>query len=417
MDKFVINGPAKLSGTVEVSKSKNSTLPIMASTLLFDKPVTLKNLPELRDIATMKKLLEKLGVKIEQRGSETIFDSSELTFCEATYEMVKTMRASVLVMGPLLTREKRAVVSLPGGCAIGARPIDIHLSGLEKLGAKVSMHGGYVKVTSDQLIGNKIVLPFPSVGATENLLMAAVYAKGLSAIENVAQEPEIDDLIDFLNSAGAKIERSRSTIMIEGVPPLSLKPIVHTPIGDRIEAATYLIAGLITNSSIKINGVRPIYLEAVIELLKGAGAKIDLDDNSITVHPSKLTPFNVETAPFPGFPTDVQAQLIALATKIQGSSFITEKIFENRFMHVPELQRMGAKIVLKGNLAVVEGGEKMVGAPVMCTDLRASAALVLAALICEGKSEIYRVYHIDRGYELIDQKLRQLGVDISRVNE
>jgi UDP-N-acetylglucosamine 1-carboxyvinyltransferase len=364
----------------------------------------------------MKKLLVRLGVKIEVSGENTIFDSSSLTFCEATYEMVKTMRASILVMGPLLAREKRAVVSLPGGCAIGTRPIDIHLSGLEKLGAKVSMHGGYVKVTSDQLIGNKIVLPFPSVGATENLIMAAVFAKGLSAIENVALEPEIDDLINFLNSAGAKIERvSPSTIMIEGVETLSLNEIEHTPIGDRIEAATYLIAGLITNSKLKINGINPKSLEAVIQLLKEMGAIIELNSNSITVLPSSLKPCKVDTAPFPGFPTDVQAQLMALTTIIKGTSLISEHIFENRFMHVPELQRMGANIVLKGNMAVVEGEAKMVGAPVMCTDLRASAALVLAALVSEGETHINRVYHIDRGYEVIDEKLSKIGVNIKRV--
>ena len=289
---------------------------------------------------------------------------------------------------------------------------------MEKLGAKIELRGGYVKATCNQLIGNKIVLPFPSVGATENLIMAAVFARGVSIIENIAREPEIDDLINFLLAAGAKIEKKDSnSVIIEGVEPDSFKSIEYSPIGDRIEAATYLIAALITGSSVRINGINPATLESVIELLHDMGASIECGDNYLQVNQSTLKACKIDTAPFPGFPTDVQAQLMALCTKINGTSLITEHIFENRFMHVSELIRMGAEITLKGNMAVVEGGGDLLGAPVMCTDLRASAALVLAALAASGRSEVARVYHIDRGYEEIDKKLKQLGANIQRVND
>tara|TARA_R110002072_G_scaffold534_6_gene3866 strand:+ start:43430 stop:44677 length:1248 start_codon:yes stop_codon:yes gene_type:complete len=415
MEKMLINGPTKLNGSVRVSRAKNAYLPILAGVLLCEGPVTLKNVPELRDINTMKKLLGNLGVKITGDNSSMTFDSSKIDHVEATYDLVKTMRASICVLGPLLTRFHEAKVSLPGGCAIGSRPIDIHLSNLELLGAEIILEGGYVHAKTKGLKGTSLVLEFPSVGATENILMAAVLAKGNTKIENCALEPEVTDLANFLNAMGAKISGiGTKTLLIEGVEKLTGGE--YEAIGDRIEAATYIIAGLMTESEIEVTGFIPEHLEFVINKLKMAGAKFEISENGVKTFPSKLEGIDVDTAPYPGFPTDVQAQFIALATYINGSSVITENIFENRFMHVPELTRMGADITLKGNAAIVKGGKELIGAPVMCTDLRASAALVLAALVAQGETEVQRVYHLDRGYEKLAAKFKELGANIKRMD-
>jgi len=416
MDKLLIKGPAKLSGKVSISRAKNAYLPILSAVLLSDKPIHLKNIPELRDINTMIKLLGNLGVKIEKKGNVTTFDASNLTSHEATYDLVKTMRASIFTLGPILTRMNKAKVSLPGGCAIGSRPIDLHLTSLEKLGAKIKLESGYVAAETDGLVGGHVALAFPSVGATENVMMAAVFAKGTTTIENAAKEPEIDDLANFLNKMGAKVSGiGTSKLTIEGVD--ELHEVEYEAIGDRIEAATYVMAGLITGSEIEVTDFNPSHIEFVLEALKGMGAKFEITENSVKVFPSDLKGASIDTAPYPGYPTDAQAQLIALATQIKGTTLVSENIFENRFMHVPELNRLGANIQIKGKTAVIEGGEPLKAAPIMCTDLRASAALVLAALATEGETEVLRVYHLDRGYEKLADKLKNLGVDIQRVNE
>ena len=414
MDKLIITGPATLSGTVHISRAKNAYLPILAAVLLSDKPIHLKNIPNLQDIKTMIKLLSNLGVTVTKDGNTTTFDASTLNSHEATYDIVKTMRASIFVLGPLLARLKKAKVSLPGGCAIGTRPIDLHLTNLEKLGCNVNLTGGYVEATVDKMKAERLTLAFPSVGATENLMMAAVFTDGVTTIENAALEPEIDDLAKFLNAMGAKITGiGTQTIVIEGVR--SFKEVTYEAIGDRIEASTYLMAALATGSEITIKGVNPRHLEFVITTLKNMGARIETTPESIKVFKSDLRGTMVDTAPFPGFPTDAQAQLIALCTQIKGASVVTENIFENRFMHVPELARLGADITIKGKSAFIHGGEQLTAAPVMCTDLRASAALIIAALATKGETEIQRVYHLDRGYENLEQKFMELGAQIKRV--
>lgn len=414
MDKLIITGPATLSGTVHISRAKNAYLPILAAVLLSDKPIHLKNIPNLQDIKTMIKLLSNLGVTVTKDGNTTTFDASTLNSHEATYDIVKTMRASIFVLGPLLARLKKAKVSLPGGCAIGTRPIDLHLTNLEKLGCNVNLTGGYVEATVDKMKAERLTLAFPSVGATENLMMAAVFTDGVTTIENAALEPEIDDLANFLNAMGAKITGiGTQTIVIEGVR--SFKEVTYEAIGDRIEASTYLMAALATGSEITIKGVNPRHLEFVITTLKNMGARIETTPESIKVFKSDLRGTMVDTAPFPGFPTDAQAQLIALCTQIKGASVVTENIFENRFMHVPELARLGADITIKGKSAFIHGGEQLTAAPVMCTDLRASAALIIAALATKGETEIQRVYHLDRGYENLEQKFMELGAQIKRV--
>ena len=414
MDKLIISGPCKLSGTVKISRAKNAYLPILAAVLLSDKPIHLKNIPELQDIKTMIKLLSNLGVKVEKKGEITSFDASTLNSHEATYDLVKTMRASIFVLGPLLARLKKAKVSLPGGCAIGTRPIDLHLTNLEKLGCEINLNAGYVEAKVDKMKGVHLTLAFPSVGATENLMMASVFTEGTTVIENAALEPEIDDLANFLNAMGAKVSGiGTKTLTVVGVK--SFNEVTYEAIGDRIEASTYLMAALATNSHITVEGVKPRHLEFVIETLQNMGAKIETTDESISVYPSELKGCNVDTAPFPGFPTDAQAQLIALCTVVDGTSVITENIFENRFMHVPELVRLGADITLKGKSAIVVGGHALTAAPIMCTDLRASAALVIAALATKGDTEIQRVYHLDRGYEKLETKLASLGANIKRV--
>lgn len=419
MDKLIVTGPTALKGQVKVSSAKNATLPILAGVLLFEKPVVLADIPKLNDVDTMLKLLQSMGVKVERQGANMTLDASQVPNLVADYTLVKTMRASVLVLGPMLARYGRAKVSLPGGCAIGARPVDIHLSGLERMGAKIEIENGYILAECPRLKGTTIPLSFPSVGATENLMMAAVYADGETIIENAAREPEIVDLANFLLAAGVRVDGAgTSRIHIQGVKPNHgyhfQRP--YRPIGDRIEAATFIIAGLMNNGHVNVTGFEPWTLESVLETLEKMGAKLRRHDDGVEVLPSgRLKGAVIETAPFPGFPTDVQAQMMALMCLCDGNSIITEHIFENRYMHVPELIRMGCKITLKGNVAVIEGVERLSAAPVMCTDLRASATLVLAALEASGTSEIQRIYHLDRGYENLETKFRALGAKIERV--
>jgi len=416
MDKLIISGPCTLSGNVRISRAKNAYLPILAAVLLSDKPIHLKNIPELQDIKTMIKLLSNLGVQVTKNGNVTTFDASTLNSHEATYDLVKTMRASIFVLGPLLARLGKAKVSLPGGCAIGTRPIDLHLSNLEKMGCEIHLNAGYVESHVKKMQPTHLRLDFPSVGATENLMMAAVFAEGTTTIENAALEPEIDDLANFLNAMGANV-KGIGTQKLEVTGVKSLKEVTYEAIGDRIEASTYLMAALATGSNITIEGMNPAHLQYVIDVLRKMGAKIETTDDKIMVYKSELRGCQVDTAPFPGFPTDAQAQLIALCTQVKGISVVTENIFENRFMHVPELIRLGANITLRGKIAVIEGGTQLTAAPIMCTDLRASAALIIAALATKGDTELQRVYHLDRGYEKLEEKFAQLGAKIKRVKE
>lgn len=419
MDKLIIQGPCKLEGTVQISSAKNATLPILVASLLCPYPVIFESIPELVDVGTIIRLLQSLGVKLSRDGELTTLDASHLENQHADYSLVKTMRASVLVLGPLLARYGVASVSLPGGCAIGARPVDIHLQGMEKLGAEIHIENGYIKARADKLIGTTITLPFPSVGATENLMMAAVLAEGETILENAAMEPEIDDLADFLIAQGVHITGAgTSRIVIQGGDISRLRPAItpYRVIGDRIEAATFIIAAIMSGGEVKVEGFKPKHLAFVLETLAKMGARLQIGADFVQVQSAdRLKAAVIDTAPFPGFPTDVQAQMMALMSLVDGSSIVTETIFENRFMHVPEMIRMGSNITLKGNSAIVEGVEQLSGAPVMCTDLRASAALVLCALVAHGQSEIQRVYHLDRGYERIDEKLTQLGAKIRRV--
>lgn len=415
MDKLLVTGPSKLSGKVSISRAKNAYLPILAAVILSDKPIHLVNIPDLQDIKTMIKLLSMLGVEVSVNGNVTTFNAKNLKSHEATYDLVKTMRASIFVLGPLLARLNKAKVSLPGGCAIGTRPIDIHLENLEKMGAKIELDAGYVEAHVEKFKPVHITLSFPSVGATENLMMAAVFTKGETIIENAALEPEIDDLANFLNAMGAKVSGiGTSKLHVVGVD--SLNEVTYEAIGDRIEASTYLMAAIATNSEIEITDVNPEHLDFVIDTLKKMGAKIETEVKTIKVFKhEKLKGCNIDTAPFPGFPTDAQAQLLALCCVIEAGSIVTENIFENRFMHVPELVRLGADIKLKGNTAFIAGGRPLKSAPVMCTDLRASAALIIAALAASGETEIQRIYHLDRGYEKLEQKLLGLGATVKRV--
>ncbi len=419
MDKLLIKGPCTLKGSVHISSAKNATLPILAATLLSPYPITFDGIPDLMDVGTILKLLQSMGVKVTKNGQQTIVDATHLDNQHADYSLVKTMRASVLVLGPLLARYGVASVSLPGGCAIGARPVDIHIMGLEKMGAQIEIENGYIKAHCKKLKGARIPLPFPSVGATENLMMAAVLAEGTTVIENAAMEPEIDDLADFLKAQGVKIEGAgTSHITIEGMDISALKAPTkpYRVIGDRIEAATFIIAGIMSNGEVRVEGFNPVHLSFVLETLTKMGANLEIGKDFVQVRKSdRLKGAIIETAPYPGFPTDVQAQMMALMSIVDGNSVVTEAIFENRFMHVPEMGRMGSKVTLKGNSAMIEGVEGLSGAPVMCTDLRASAALILCALVARGQSEIQRVYHLDRGYEKIDEKLTALGAKIQRV--
>ena len=416
MDKLQITGKAILTGSISVSGSKNAALPIMIASLLSENGLYLKNLPALQDILTMKKLLENFGIKIKKINSQTFFDSANINNSVADYDLVRKMRASILVLGPLIARFKKAKISLPGGCAIGTRPIDIHLNGLEKLGVKFSIENGFVSAeVKKNLAGAYIKLSFPSVGATENIMMAASKADGETIIENAAREPEIEDLAKCLNKMGAKIIGAGTTkIIIEGVKKLSKSE--HTIMSDRIVAGTYVIAAVMLNNEFIIKKIKPDLLSTPLEVLQNMGAKLEIGNDFIKVLPSSsIKGIALETKPYPGFPTDLQAQIMALMSVAKGNSQIKEMIFENRFMHVSELNRLGARIKTKKDVAYIEGGRSLKGAKVMASDLRASVSLVLAGLYAEGKTTINRLYHLDRGYEKIEETLGKCGPIITRL--
>jgi UDP-N-acetylglucosamine 1-carboxyvinyltransferase len=417
MDKFKITGGRPLEGRVQISGAKNSALPCMAAALLTRDTITLHNVPYVRDHLTMRRLLEDLGCTVLVPELRTLkISAAEAQLLEAPYDLVKTMRASVLVLGPMAARFGKARVALPGGCAIGQRPIDLHLSGLEKLGAKVSIENGYVVAQARRLIGNEIYFDRVTVTGTENLMMAASLAEGITILRNAANEPEVADLAELLNKMGARIEGAgTSTIRIEGVEKLG--GAEHTIIPDRIEAGTFIVAAAITGGSLTIVNCNPQHLAAVIDKLREVGVQIEHPDaNSLSVRaPNRIRPSDVVTLPYPGFPTDMQAQYMALMTLADGTSVITETIFENRFIHAAELLRMGARIRIQGRQAIVEGTKSLMGAAVIASDLRASASLVLAGLAAHGQTIVDRVYHIDRGYERIEEKLRLVGAEIERI--
>ena len=416
MDKIIIQGGRELRGTVSASGAKNAALPLMFATLLAAGPHRLENLPKLRDIRTAEQLLTGLGARVHSDNGTLLVHADSLNGQEAPYDLVRTMRASVLVLGPLLARCGRARVSLPGGCAIGARPINLHLKGLEAMGAEITLDHGYVEARARRLRGARIYLDTPTVGGTENLMMAATLAKGTTVIENAAREPEIGDLALALCGMGAKIEGAGSdTVFIEGVD--SLQGMHHQVMPDRIEAGTYLVAAALTGGRVKVRNARPGHMEALLSKLEEAGAECLIEkDGLVVVGPREIRPVNIKTQPHPGFPTDMQAQFMTLMTLSSGSSMITETVFENRFMHVCELQRLGADINIEGHTATIRGVPGLLGAPVMATDLRASACLVLAGLAAENTTEISRIYHLDRGYEALEEKFCSLGADIKRVS-
>ena len=417
MDKLVITGGKRLKGTVEIGGSKNAALPIMAASLLAAGEHRIGNVPHLRDISTMGRLLADLGAGFHLEHHSAILDCSKIKNFEAPYELVSTMRASVLVLGPLLARLGKAKVSLPGGCAIGARPINLHLMGFEKMGASITLDAGYVFVKAKKLKGAQINFDIPTVTGTENIMMAAALADGKTVIENAAREPEVVDLADALKSMGAKITGAgESVIEIEGVS--RLKPLRHEVIPDRIETGTFMAAAGITGGEITIKRCNLQHLDAVINKFKDTGMKVRPLKTGVKVTgPERPASVNAKTMPYPGFPTDMQAQLMAMMCVAYGTSVISESIFENRFMHVAELKRMGADIIIEGGMATVRGVPKLTGAPLMATDLRASASLIVAALAAEGESTIHRIYHLDRGYERIEEKLLKLGADVRREKE
>lgn len=418
MDKFRVKGPSVLQGEVTISGAKNAALPILFAAILAEEPVELHNVPELRDIDTSVKLLTRLGAKIERKGTTLRVDASAINEYCAPYDLVKTMRASIWALGPLVARFGHGQVSLPGGCAIGARPVDLHITGLEQLGAKITLDEGYVKAEVDgRLTGNTIVMDKVSVGATITIMCAAALAKGKTVIENAAREPEIEDTAAFLNALGAKITGAGTDhVVIEGVERLGGGS--HTIVPDRIETGTFLIAAAVSRGKILCRNAKPDTLDAVLAKLREAGAEIETGDDWISLDMKGQRPKAVtfRTAPHPGFPTDMQAQFSLLNLVAEGSGMITETIFENRFMHIPELIRMGAHAEIESNSVLCHGVEKLSGAQVMATDLRASASLVLAGCIAEGTTIVDRIYHIDRGYEHIEEKLRGLGADIERIH-
>ncbi|MEW6730975.1 MAG: UDP-N-acetylglucosamine 1-carboxyvinyltransferase [Acidobacteriota bacterium] len=419
MDKFRMIGGSRLEGRINISGAKNSALPCMAAALLTDELVVLHNLPYVRDIITMRRLLEDVGCMVLMPERNTLkINAARIETFEAPYELVKTMRASVLALGPLVARFGQAQVSLPGGCAIGQRPIDLHLAGLEKLGARIELVGGNVVARAERLRGSRIVFDKVTVTGTENLMMAAVLAEGITILENAACEPEVIDLAVLLNRMGARITGAGTPqIRIEGVT--KLRGAEHTIIPDRIETGTFLVAAAITHGALEITDCNPDHLVAVINKLQEAGVGIErLSDVTLRVEGNNhLQSRNVTTQPFPDFPTDMQAQYLTLMTQAEGCAVITETIFENRFMHASELMRMGASIIIRGNQATITGKRSLTGAKVLASDLRASASLVLAALVAEGETIIDRVYHIDRGYDKIEEKLRSLGASIERFRE
>jgi UDP-N-acetylglucosamine 1-carboxyvinyltransferase len=417
MDKLQIQGGARLEGEVRISGAKNAALPILAATLLVDEPVTVGNVPHLQDVTTTNELLGRMGVtvSIDERMRVTV-DASTINDFVAPYELVKTMRASILVLGPLLARFGRADVSLPGGCAIGARPVNIHVAGLQQLGADIRIENGYIKARASRLTGARLVLETVTVTGTENLMMAATLAHGTTYIENAAREPEVVDLANFLNVMGAHISGAGTdTITVDGVDRLHGGSYEVLP--DRIEAGTFLLAGAITGGRVRLRNTRPEHLDAVLAKLREAGAEVSTGDGWVEadMHGRRPRAVDIRTAPYPAFPTDMQAQFAALNTVADGVATITETIFENRFMHMLEMRRLGADIRLEGNTAIIRGVPRLTAAPVMATDLRASASLVLAGLVADGRTQIERIYHIDRGYECIEEKLKALGADIRRI--
>jgi len=416
LEKLIITGGKKLTGTVKVSGAKNAVLPIIAASLLGTTPSRLLEAPNLEDVRTISEVIEHLGVSVSHDEDALVIDSTNITSCEAPYELVRKMRASFLVMGPLLARRGRAKISLPGGCAIGTRPIDLHLKGFEALGAEIELGHGYVEARAPHgLTGARIYLDFPSVGATENILMAASMAKGQTILENPAEEPEIVDLANFLNAMGARIRGAGTNVIrIEGTD--ELRGCTHTVIPDRIEAGTYMVAAAMTDGDVYIENALTEHLKPVVAKLKEAGVKIEEDVDGVRVTGTGvLRSVDIKTLPYPGFPTDMQAQFMALTTVARGTSVVTETVFENRFMHVDELKRMGANIKIEGRSAVVEGSCRLLGCPVKATDLRAGAALVLAGLVADGQTEVGYLHHIDRGYDNLVAKLQGLGANIIRV--
>ena len=417
MPKIIVEKSKPLKGSVRVSGAKNAALPILAATLLSTDSCILKDVPDLEDVRVISEVLEIMGAKVEKIGKEELhINSKNVNSVEAPYELMSKMRASFLVMGPLLARMGKAKISLPGGCAIGTRPIDLHLKGFEALGAKIECGAGFVEATADRLVGAKIYLDFPSVGATENIMMAASLAIGETVLENAAMEPEIVDLANLINKMGGKIKGAgTNSIRIEGVD--SLSACTHTIIPDRIEAGTLMVAAAITEGDVLIENIIVDHMRPIIAKLKECGASVEENGDSIRVIGNKdIQPINIKTLPYPGFPTDMQSQFMTLMSMAKGTSVMVETVFENRFMHIDELKRMGADIRADGRSAVVEGGKKMEGAQVRATDLRAGAALILAGLVAEGKTEISDIYHIDRGYSNIEAKFRGLGGNVYRVD-
>jgi UDP-N-acetylglucosamine 1-carboxyvinyltransferase len=417
VEKIVIKGGKKLSGKVNISSAKNSVLPIIAASILSGDKCIIENAPMLEDVLVIGDVLKSVNavINIDKESDKIIIDTNKLNYGEPSSELVRKMRASFLVMGPMIAKFGRFKISLPGGCNIGTRPIDLHLKGFTALGAEVSIGHGYVEAVANRLIGNKIYLDFPSVGATENIMMAAVFADGETIIENSAAEPEIEDLARFLNSMGAQvIGAGTDTIKIIGVK--TLKGTTHKPIFDRIEAGTYMAAAAATRSRITLSGVIEEHLKPVIAKLTEMGVSMEISGKDIIVDGNKeLKPVDIKTMPYPGFPTDMQAQMMGLLSTVKGTSIITETIFENRFMHAQELKRMGANIKIDGRSAVVEGVDKLTGSEVKATDLRAGAALIMAGLTAEGITELSDIYHVDRGYVNIEEKFKALGADIERV--
>lgn len=417
MDKLIVSGGYPLRGEVRISGAKNAALPVLVASLLTDKPLCIGNVPHLQDITTTMELLGRMGVRLVVDEKMVIeADASDVTSRRAPYELVKTMRASILVLGPLLTRFGEAEVSMPGGCAIGSRPVNLHIKGLQAMGAEFSIEDGYMKARAKRLKGTRVVMDMVSVTGTENIMMAATLAQGTTVIENAAREPEVVDLAKCLVGMGAKIEGAGSdTITVEGVSTLNGGS--HQVIPDRIETGTYLVAGAMTGGKVRVRNVQPNHLEAVVDKLREAGADITSGRDWICLdrQDQELKAVSIRTAPYPAFPTDMQAQFVALNCIATGTATVTESVFENRFMHVLELQRMGADIEMRGNTAIVRGVQRLTGAPVMATDLRASASLALAGLVADSDTIVDRIYHIDRGYECIEEKLAQLGARIRRV--
>jgi len=419
MNKLLINGGARLEGEIRISGAKNAVLPILAATLLADSPATIENVPHLHDVTTTVELLGCMGVmvSIDEKLSVEV-DSSTIENYTAPYHLVKTMRSSILVLGPLLARFGEAEVSLPGGCAIGSRPVDMHIKGLQDMGADIEVSNGYIHARADRLKGTRLVMDIVTVTGTENLMMAATLAEGTTVIENAAREPEVIDLANFLNAMGAKVSGAGTdTITIEGVE--KLHGTRYRVLPDRIETGTFLVAAAITGGRIKVKDTDPRLLDAVLDKLREAGAKIETGENWISLDMEGRRPksVNIRTAPYPAFPTDMQAQFAALNTIADGTATVVETVFENRFMHVQELKRMGADIEVEGNTAIIRGTDSLSSAPVMATDLRASASLIIAGLVASGETEVQRIYHIDRGYENIEEKLALLGAKIRRVHE